>query len=234
MEKDYILEKNAAVKEYEEKKGDLKENQLADLEDKRKLIESERHTMELTDSIDSKPTITRKLRRRPNEPLPVQDQKRRKTPNGQLVLLLEDKDIDSDLKLISRGKTLISNLNSNSNSMRHSMSSSSQVYAPMNSSGGNQSMMMSANQSGHISSGENEQRLIDTKIEDGKLWYERRWFHRGQAVTVDGKDIPRFSSNITQIGLDSIWLKRINDGNKVRVFLKQLQTGKVSIKRRAN
>lgn len=48
VERDYILEKKAAVKEFEEKKIDLKENLLTDMEEKRKMIESDRHTMELT------------------------------------------------------------------------------------------------------------------------------------------------------------------------------------------
>lgn len=48
VERDYILEKKAAVKEFEEKKIDLKENLLTDMEEKRKIIESDRHTMELT------------------------------------------------------------------------------------------------------------------------------------------------------------------------------------------
>lgn len=48
VERDYILEKKAAVKEFEEKKVDLKENLLTDMEEKRKIIESDRHTMELT------------------------------------------------------------------------------------------------------------------------------------------------------------------------------------------
>lgn len=52
VERDYILEKKATVKEYEEKKADLKENLVTDFEDKRKMIESERHTMELTDSLE--------------------------------------------------------------------------------------------------------------------------------------------------------------------------------------
>ena len=49
--------------------------------------------------------MTRKLRRRPNDPLPVVE-KRRKPAVGQLTFLLDDKDIDNDLKLISRGKTM--------------------------------------------------------------------------------------------------------------------------------
>lgn len=48
VERDYVNEKRAAIKEYEEKKIDLKENLLSDMEEKRKIIESDRQTMELT------------------------------------------------------------------------------------------------------------------------------------------------------------------------------------------
>lgn len=48
VERDYILEKKVAAKEFEEKKIDLKENLLTDMEEKRKMIESDRQTMELT------------------------------------------------------------------------------------------------------------------------------------------------------------------------------------------
>ena len=41
-------EKKAAAKEFEEKKIELRENLISDLEEKRKIIEAERHTMELT------------------------------------------------------------------------------------------------------------------------------------------------------------------------------------------
>lgn len=57
VERDYILDKKAAVKEFEEKKADLKENLVADMEEKRKLIESDRYSMELTgDSTEVKLT----------------------------------------------------------------------------------------------------------------------------------------------------------------------------------
>lgn len=196
VERDYILEKNAAVKEYEEKKMDLKENLITDFEDKRKLIESERHTMELTgDSIDLKPTVTRKLRRRPNDPLPTNVEKRRKPTSGQLlVLLLDDKDVDSDLKLISRGKTFVPNANNvrGGNQMQSSQSimntSNNSNNSSLNNSGSSGSMMMnhSMNLSGHDQS-------VETRIEDGKLLYERRWFHRGQAIYVEGKGIQKLN-----------------------------------------
>lgn len=83
-ERDCELEMAAAEKEYEEKKAELKENLVSDLEDRKKMIEHEFATMELSgDYIDVKPTVTRKLRRRPNEPLPVPE-KRRKPTTGQL------------------------------------------------------------------------------------------------------------------------------------------------------
>lgn len=47
VDREYVAEKKAAAKEFEEKKVELRENLLTDFEDKRKLIESERHSMEL-------------------------------------------------------------------------------------------------------------------------------------------------------------------------------------------
>ncbi|EAT46783.1 AAEL002084-PA, partial [Aedes aegypti] len=216
VERDYILEKNAAVKEYEEKKNDLQENLVTDFEDRRKMIESERATMELTgDSIDVKPTVTRKLRRRPNEPLPVPE-KRRKPTTGQLVLLLDEKEVENDLKLISRCKAI--------HSIRNHTNSTSTA--------GNGSSGQNANSAPLTNLASPP--LVETKIEDGKLLYERRWFHRGQPVYVEGKDIPRFSANISAIGSEAIWVKKTSDGQKVRIFTNQLSRGKVSIKRRAN
>ncbi|XP_062547837.1 sin3 histone deacetylase corepressor complex component SDS3 [Armigeres subalbatus] len=330
VERDYILEKNAAVKEYEEKKNDLQENLVTDFEDRRKMIESERATMELTgDSIDVKPTVTRKLRRRPNEPLPVPE-KRRKPTTGQLVLLLDEKEVENDLKLISRGKAVhairnhtnststagngsssqivnnvpLNNLSSPINSYQLNSSNSTPVntgvasssndisiaalpssnlnpinpnHTPSgpNASIGSASHSQNLNQNNHQSQlqpaqlqqqppvpqpggqqssnsnlSQNQQQppqqqqqqvqppqqppLVETKIEDGKLLYERRWFHRGQPVYVEGKDIPRFSANISAIGSEAIWVKKTSDGQKVRIFTNQLSRGKVSIKRRAN
>lgn len=48
VEREYIQEKKAAVREFEEKKIDLKENLISDLEDKKRTVEAERYTMELT------------------------------------------------------------------------------------------------------------------------------------------------------------------------------------------
>jgi Sin3 histone deacetylase corepressor complex component SDS3 len=220
VEKDYILEKNAAVKEYEEKKSDLKENLLADFEDKKKIIESERTSMEIIESGEMRQTITRKLRRRPNDPVPATDQKRRKpggsggSTNNGLCMQLDDKEIEYDLKLISRGKTI-----TNNTSMRNYNSQSSN-----NNNNLNNNLLMGYND--HIETPK-------IYIEDGKLLYDRRWFHRGQSVYIEGTDVSRFAANIASIvGNDVIMVKRANDGSKFRIYLHQLSSGKISIKRR--
>ncbi|XP_050099731.1 uncharacterized protein LOC126579972 [Anopheles aquasalis] len=267
-ERDCILEKNAAAKEYEEKKAELKENLVNDLEDRKKMIELEFSTMELNgDSIDVKPTVTRKLRRRPNEPLPVPE-KRRKPTTGQLVFLLDEKEVENDLKLISRGKpgpsaraqqaanggapgSNLSAATSNSAAGYSSSASSAVVGVGALEHNGAASYSSSSNSSNggplnlsqhpsHLSATGNQQHqqqqqtLPDTRIEDGKLLHERRWFHRGQPVFVEGKELSRFSANISAIGSEAIWVKKTADGQKFRIFLSHLRRGKVAIKRRAN
>lgn len=44
----------------------------------------------------------------------------------------------------------------------------------------------------------------DTRIEDGKLLFEKRWFHRGQTVFVEGKQIIKFPAIISAIGNETV------------------------------
>lgn len=96
---------------------------------------------------------------------------------------------------------------------------------------------------------------VETRIEDGKLLYEKRWFHRGQQIFVEGKDLPKFAATITAIGNEvvsrrkhflsykifillffKVWVKKVNDNSssKVKINMSHLAKGKVVIKRRAN
>ena len=69
VEQEFLREKKSAFREFEDQKVYLKDQLIAELEEKQKLIETERHNMELTgDSMEMKPITTRKLRRRANEP----------------------------------------------------------------------------------------------------------------------------------------------------------------------
>ena len=57
------------IREFEDHKIYLRDHLISELEEKQKMIETERHNMELTgDSFELKPISTRKLRRRANEP----------------------------------------------------------------------------------------------------------------------------------------------------------------------
>lgn len=104
VEREYVNEKKAALREFEDRKIELRESLILELEDRRRMIENERQSIELlSDCADPKPVTTRKLRRRPNEPIPVPDKRRRTSP-AQLNHQLEDKDIQEDLKAIMKAQ----------------------------------------------------------------------------------------------------------------------------------
>lgn len=217
VDKDYIYEKNAAAKEYEEKKADLRDNLLADFDDKKKMIEAERVTLEIIESSELRQTITRKLRRRPNDPVPVTEKRRKPGSGPGLVLALDDKDIEYDLRMILKGKPMVSNArNYSQNSM----------------------MMANSSNSVHMSY-HNDTNNADSSrvvsIENGKLLFERRWFCRGQGIYVEGTDVSKFPASISAIvGNDVVMVKRLSDNSKFRIYTHQLSSGKISIKRRAN
>lgn len=48
VEREYFADRRLAAQEFEEKKAELKENLLLELEDKKKIIEQERYSLELT------------------------------------------------------------------------------------------------------------------------------------------------------------------------------------------
>lgn len=213
VEHDYLTEKKNAAREFEEKKVYLKEQLIVQLEDKQKMIELERTSMELTgDSMELKPIITRKLRRRANEPGSNGNgysrygpgEKRRKIQPGGLSYLLDDKDVDDDLRIINKTLT---------------QGSKSSATPPHPGSGSGSSSSPSF--------------ARDARIEDGKLFYEKRWFMRGQTIYVEGKDGSSYGATISAIGSDAIWVRKAEDSSKVSIYLSQLNKGKFYLKRRA-
>ena len=72
----------------------------------------------------------------------------------------------------------------------------------------------------------------DTRIEEGKLFYEKRWFRRGQSVQIESKS-EKFPATIAAIGTEDILVRKSTDNSKLRIFLTQLMKGKYSLKRRA-
>jgi Sin3 histone deacetylase corepressor complex component SDS3 len=101
-----MSEKKAAHRDFEEKKVELKDNMISELEERKKLIEQDRFSAELNaDSSEVKTISTRKLRRRPNEPVPVPE-KRRKPPQSQATFLLDDIQLECDLSVLYRGELI--------------------------------------------------------------------------------------------------------------------------------
>ena len=67
------------------------------------------------------------------------------------------------------------------------------------------------NHSGGVPSGSNagtsgapSQPKYIVRIADSKLFYEKRWFHRGQNIYVDSKDTGKVSAVISSIGTNEV------------------------------
>ncbi|KAF5906366.1 sin3 histone deacetylase corepressor complex component SDS3, partial [Clarias magur] len=194
VERNYIKEKKAAVKEFDDKKVELKENLIAELEEKKKMIENEKLTMELTgDSMEVKPIMTRKLRRRPNDPVPIPDKRRKPAPDILYDLLL----IYTSLK-----------------SPKRPASPSSPEHLP-------------------TTPMESPTQRYEARIEDGKLYYDKRWYHKSQAIYLESKDNTKISCVISSVGTSEIWVRKTSDSTKMRIYLGQLQRGAFIIRRRS-
>jgi Sin3 histone deacetylase corepressor complex component SDS3 len=202
IEREYINEKKSAVREFEERKIELKENLISELEDKKKMIETERISLELTnDSTEPKPLTTRKLRRRPNEPIPIPEKRRRVSPT-QLNLLLDENEIIEDLKTLNRAN------NSKLSAGLKKVYSCQFDFEPMPT-------------------------VFDARIEDGKLFYDKKWFHRGQNVLIETNEL-KFNAILVQIGSSEIWIKKTNDAMKSKITLTDLHNGKYALYRRSS
>ncbi|XP_051951802.1 breast cancer metastasis-suppressor 1-like protein-A isoform X2 [Xyrauchen texanus] len=67
------------------------------------------------------------------------------------------------------------------------------------------------------------------RSEDGRLFYDNKWYSRGQAISIIRKDEYPTSAMITTVNHDEVWFKRL-DGSKSKLYISQLQKGKYTIK----
>lgn len=127
IEREYNRECSLALKEYDDRKKELTETLTAELNEKKKAILNDYLTAELgvyiflflmiknyfknycfkynlnmflvVESSDQKPPLTRKLRRRQNDPDPVLQEKRRNPPPvSNINYLLNEHEIEQDIK----------------------------------------------------------------------------------------------------------------------------------------
>ena len=240
VEQDFINEKRSAVREFEEQKVFLRDQLISELEEKQRLIEAERHNMELTGELngDLKPINTRKLRRRPNEGGAGSSNygdKRGAAGVGRgsckqpcnvanLNYLLQEQEMNEDLKIINKNRAYNSLSKGSTNRIGNS-------GHPMSNLGGSAS-------GSYISTNDNTRSRIscypkDCRIEEGKLFYEKRWYRRGQSIQLEGNKGDKFPAMISAIGSESIWVRKLSDNSKLRIYLSQLTKGKYILKRRA-
>ncbi|XP_072094239.1 sin3 histone deacetylase corepressor complex component SDS3-like [Mobula birostris] len=195
VERNYIKEKKAAVKEFEDKK--------IELEEKKKMIENERLTMELTgDSMEVKSITTRKLRRRPIDPAPITD-KRQKPAPALLNYLLTGEQIIEDLQTLNKLK-----------SPKRTASPFSPEHLPS-------------------TPAKSPAQRYEARIEDGKLYYDKRWYPKGQATYLDSKEHTKIGCVISSVGRKEIWVRKTSDSTKLRIYLGQLHRGVFIIQRRS-
>ncbi|NXR98327.1 SDS3 deacetylase, partial [Oxylabes madagascariensis] len=163
-----------------------------------------------TDSMEVKPIMTRKLRRRPNDPVPIPDKRRKPAPDilswshCWLNYLLTDEQIMEDLRTLNKvGISLLS-----------PASPSSPEHLP-------------------ATPAESPAQRFEARIEDGKLYYDKRWYHKSQAIYLESKENTKISCVISSVGANEIWVRKTSDSTKMRIYLGQLQRGVFVIRRRS-
>ncbi|NXV83581.1 SDS3 deacetylase, partial [Atlantisia rogersi] len=159
-----------------------------------------------TDSMEVKPIMTRKLRRRPNDPVPIPDKRRKPAPD----ILSE-----SHGRAIVRCATLVDKCCFlNAFSLLFLASPSSPEHLP-------------------ATPAESPAQRFEARIEDGKLYYDKRWYHKSQAIYLESKENTKISCVISSVGANEIWVRKTSDSTKMRIYLGQLQRGVFVIRRRS-
>ncbi|NXW67328.1 SDS3 deacetylase, partial [Hirundo rustica] len=170
-----------------------------------------------TDSMEVKPIMTRKLRRRPNDPVPIPDKRRKPAPDilswthCWLNYLLTDEQIMEDLRTLNKMGTCWSLTRV---SPLSPASPSSPEHLP-------------------ATPAESPAQRFEARIEDGKLYYDKRWYHKSQAIYLESKENTKISCVISSVGANEIWVRKTSDSTKMRIYLGQLQRGVFVIRRRS-
>ncbi|KAK6313514.1 hypothetical protein J4Q44_G00168610 [Coregonus suidteri] len=241
VERNHIKEKKAAVKEFDDKKVELKENLIAELEEKKKMIENEKLTMELTgDSMEVKPIMTRKLRRRPNDPVPIPDKRRKPAPDILYYFLLVYIRVDPSYALcrIHRSSITIFLICTDGTPQLNYLLTDEQIMEDLrtlNKQLKSPKRPVSPSSPDHMPTTPMEapSQRYEARIEEGKLYYDKRWYHKSQAIYLESKENTKISCVISSVGTNEIWVRKTSDSTKMRIYLGQLQRGAFVIRRRS-
>ncbi|NXK55483.1 SDS3 deacetylase, partial [Chauna torquata] len=155
-----------------------------------------------TDSMEVKPIMTRKLRRRPNDPVPIPDKRRKPAPD--ILLQNRWRAIVFEASMLPARQTV---------SLLFSASPSSPEHLP-------------------ATPAESPAQRFEARIEDGKLYYDKRWYHKSQAIYLESKENTKISCVISSVGANEVVGCSV-DSTKMRIYLGQLQRGVFVIRRRS-
>ncbi|MCL4138965.1 UNVERIFIED_CONTAM: hypothetical protein GTU68_033728 [Idotea baltica] len=72
----------------------------------------------------------------------------------------------------------------------------------------------------------------DPRIENGKLFFDKKWFYKGQSVLIECKDGTRFTAELVVTSGDVIIVRKVPENTRVRITLAQLAHGKYLVKRK--
>eukprot|EP00116_Pleurobrachia_bachei_P005933 sb/3466195/ len=221
--------------DFDHKKVTLKENLLSSLEEKKKMIEAEHNAAELNgaplDNFENRPSFTRKLRRRQNDP-DKDDGKSNKPPSPAINFLLSDAEIEEDL-LQSVFEEFYNKSNSRYILIRLSFVNSSSPRQILPPHKAERLRERKANLSFCEETEHRERPVTDIKVEDGRLYYERKWYGRYQNVFVESREQGKLPAVIQSICSSDIVVKKITDMTKLKITISQLQKGKFTLKRRS-
>lgn len=211
VEREYEEEIKAIHEDYEKSSVQLKQNLIGNLEKERRLVDVEYTTLDLSsDSLEAKQqqeqsTSTRKLRSRTNDP-PSNSNKKKKEALPLLNFLLDDDDIDHDLKQMKIKPF-----------PQHKERSCRSPMAPVT---------PGPNENSNTTSSE-------IKVQDGKLYYNRKWYCRGQSIYVEEKGSrSKTSAVISSINSSELWIKKTSENSKIKITVSQLQKGEYAVSKR--
>ncbi|XP_067022057.1 breast cancer metastasis-suppressor 1-like protein-A [Acropora muricata] len=77
---------------------------------------------------------------------------------------------------------------------------------------------------------QSEKSPYSARYEDGKLYYEGEWFHKGDHVVIESRNDTHSSAFVTGINTGEVWVRK-GDGSKTKLYIGQLQKGKYKIKK---
>ncbi|CAG0922380.1 unnamed protein product [Notodromas monacha] len=205
------------AQELEARRVQVQDQLIRELEDKRKHTEQERNAMDLhNDSFEFKPMVTRKLRRRAHDPAAPQSKKGGSRGPTSLKILVEEEIALTDLfemdpELVQPYLPLLGQSTRRSNRERE---------AHFTYTYDSPSPVSLADMSPEV------------RVEDGKLYFDKKWYNRNQPIFLEGRDYGRIAGTLSSVQADSIWIKKVTGGARIQVFLGQLFCGRCSIRRR--